>query len=66
MFGGAFGAYIVAKHQMDKEKEHYEEREIINARLIISCMEFTYFIFPVLLFSLRIYIESYFYYVLGA
>ena len=42
MFGGAFGAfgaYTVAKYQMDKEKEHYEEREIINARPIISCME---------------------------
>ncbi|WP_431811403.1 hypothetical protein [Lysinibacillus sp. FW12] len=43
MFGGAFGAfgaYSVAKYQMDKEKELYEEREIINARPIISCMEF--------------------------
>ncbi len=43
MFGGAFGAfgaYMVAKHQMDKEKENYEEREKINARPIISCLEF--------------------------
>lgn len=37
---GAFGAYLVARHQMNKQNEHHEELEKINARPIISCLEF--------------------------
>lgn len=43
MFGGAFGAfgaYLVARHQINNERKNFEERSLKKARPTIICLEY--------------------------